>query len=55
MTTTTQRRCVAPLAGPPGAEKLCGLPATEQVVLEDVVCDLCREHADQIRAEEEKK
>lgn len=38
-------RCVAPVDC---GSHLCGLPATEERVIEGVVCPLCAEHAAEI-------
>lgn len=48
-----QRLCVAPLED----GTVCGRPAVTSVVVEDLVCALCQEHADELdrdREEEER-
>lgn len=47
MNATEPRRCVAPLED----GTLCGEPATEARVVEDVVCALCTQHAAELDAE----
>ena len=44
----TERRCIAPVGD---GDALCGAPATEERIVDDLVCALCAEHAAELDAE----
>lgn len=45
MTAREPKRCIAPIDD---EGHLCGAPATEERVIEDLVCPLCAEHAAEV-------